>query len=128
MLATSRDTGRWIIPKGWPMAGKAAHEAAEREALEEAGVAGKIHEKPLGFYNYNKALKDGLCVTCQVQVYPLEVIGTARKFKEKGERRIEWVSCQEAAARVQEPQLKALFYLFERQMGQINLADRLAAE
>src|SRR4051812_31246741 len=36
LLVTSRETGRWIIPKGWPMAGKKPYQAAAQEALEEA--------------------------------------------------------------------------------------------
>jgi 8-oxo-dGTP pyrophosphatase MutT (NUDIX family) len=34
MLVTSRDTGRWVIPKGWPKGRKAPHASAAREALE----------------------------------------------------------------------------------------------
>ena len=36
MLLTSRDTGRWVIPKAWPMKGRKPAEAASREAYEEA--------------------------------------------------------------------------------------------
>jgi 8-oxo-dGTP pyrophosphatase MutT (NUDIX family) len=28
MLLTSRETGRWVIPKGWPMKGKKPREVA----------------------------------------------------------------------------------------------------
>lgn len=37
LLITSRDSGRWIIPKGWPMKKKEPHEAAAVEAWQEAG-------------------------------------------------------------------------------------------
>ena len=50
LLITSRKTNRWIIPKGWPMKGKKRHEAAAQEALEEAGISGHVHKKPLGSY------------------------------------------------------------------------------
>ena len=50
MLITSRDTGRWIIPKGWPKNGIPPHDAAAEEAFEEAGVAWKISEQPIGSY------------------------------------------------------------------------------
>ena len=59
MLVTSRGTGRWIIPKGWPMKRKAPHAAAAREALEEAGVVGEVQSSPLGSYSYEKRLKKG---------------------------------------------------------------------
>ena len=42
LLASSRDTRRWVIPKGWPMKGKAPQETAVVEAYEEAGVEGQI--------------------------------------------------------------------------------------
>jgi len=36
LLVTSRGTKRWIIPKGWPIAGLSPNQTAAREALEEA--------------------------------------------------------------------------------------------
>ncbi len=59
LLITSRDTGRWIIPKGWPMAGRKAHQAAEREAYEEAGLEGQIAANPVGRYHYQKRFDHG---------------------------------------------------------------------
>jgi 8-oxo-dGTP pyrophosphatase MutT (NUDIX family) len=41
LLLTSRETKRWIIPKGWPMKGRKPSGAAAREALEEAGLVGR---------------------------------------------------------------------------------------
>ncbi|HLL59899.1 MAG TPA: NUDIX domain-containing protein, partial [Allosphingosinicella sp.] len=38
LLVTTRGTGRWMVPKGWPMRGKSHAEAAAQEAFEEAGV------------------------------------------------------------------------------------------
>lgn len=123
LLMTSRDTGRWVIPKGWPMNGKCSHEVAAREALEEAGVRGTIEKETLGSYTYAKVLKDGLTVSCKVQVYVLEVSELAKNFKEKGERTLEWVSCDEAVKRVREPELRDLFLLFKRRM-----ADRVTSD
>lgn len=116
LLVTSRDTGRWVIPKGWPMPGKKSHAVAEREAYEEAGVKGNVSREPLGYYTYHKGMSDGLKLTCRVQVHALEVKELLKDFPEKGTRRLEWVNCEEAAARVQEPELKVLFHAFEQQM------------
>ncbi|WP_181141532.1 NUDIX hydrolase [Ciceribacter selenitireducens] len=116
LLVTSRDTGRWVIPKGWPMPGKKSHAVAEREAYEEAGVKGNVSREPLGYYTYHKGLSDGLKVTCRVQVHALEVKELLKDFPEKGTRRLEWVSCEEAAARVQEPELKVLFHAFAQKL------------
>lgn len=114
LLITSRDTGRWVIPKGWPMEGRTAFAAAEREAWEEAGVKGRIEQTPIGHYMYSKGLPQGLKVDCKVQVYALEVDDLSKNFPEKSERRIEWVDCAEAARRVQEPGLKQLILAFEK--------------
>lgn len=116
LLITSRDTGRWVIPKGWPMDGKSAAAAAAREAWEEAGVKGKVGEEPIGSYHYMKGLPEGLKVDCRVRVFPLAVDELVKNFPEKGERRAEWVDCTEAAARVQEPGLKTLILAFEHKM------------
>ncbi|TCM80719.1 ADP-ribose pyrophosphatase YjhB (NUDIX family) [Rhizobium sp. BK068] len=124
LLLTSRDTGRWIIPKGWPMDGRTAYEVAAREAFEEAGVRGTVESDILGTYSYPKVLKNGLSVTCKVQVYTLEVANIAKNFKEKGERKTEWVSCDEAAKRVYEPELREIFLLFKRRMAE-QLAARM---
>ncbi|MBB5665318.1 8-oxo-dGTP pyrophosphatase MutT (NUDIX family) [Rhizobium leguminosarum] len=123
LLMTSRDTGRWVIPKGWPMTGKCAHEVAAQEAFEEAGVRGAVETETLGAYSYSKVLRDGVQVACKVQVYALEVTDMAKNFKEKGERRIEWVSFDEAAGRVREPELRGLLLAFKR-----KVTERLAAK
>jgi 8-oxo-dGTP pyrophosphatase MutT (NUDIX family) len=117
LVATSRDTGRWVIPKGWPMEGKKSHQVAEREAYEEVGVKGKVDKDVLGFYHYRKVLDNGLKVPVRVQVHALEVHDNLKTFPEKGSRKIEWVSCEEAASRVNEPELKILFMDFAERMA-----------
>lgn len=114
LLITSRDTGRWVIPKGWPMEGKLCHEAAAREAYEEAGVKGEAGAARIGTYLYDKGLRHGLKVQCMVQVYPLLVMDMLKDFPEKGSRRIEWVTFREGAGRVAEPMLRDLILDFER--------------
>jgi 8-oxo-dGTP pyrophosphatase MutT (NUDIX family) len=112
LVMTSRDTGRWVIPKGWPMEGKKAHAVAEREAYEEAGVKGKVAKEPLGYFHYRKTLSNGMKVPVRVQVHALEVEDMLKTFPEKGSRKLEWVSCEEAARRVNEPELKDLILQF----------------
>ncbi len=58
LLVTSRETKRWVIPKGWPSRKMSDPNAAAREAREEAGVTGKIGRKPIGTYSYRKVLPD----------------------------------------------------------------------
>ncbi len=113
LVVTSRDSGRWILPKGWPMKGKEPYEAAEIEALQEAGVCGKVCRTPIGRYTYLKDLDDGRVVPCMVEVFQLEVKQVKINFKERGQRRLEWVSPDEAARRVREIELKSLLINFK---------------
>jgi 8-oxo-dGTP pyrophosphatase MutT (NUDIX family) len=105
MLVTSRGTGRWIIPKGWPMKRKAPYVAAAREALEEAGVVGQIGKEPIGSFSHKKLLKEGRVIVCEVQVFPLEVTRQRKTWPEKGKREVQWFSSAEAARTVREPTL-----------------------
>jgi 8-oxo-dGTP pyrophosphatase MutT (NUDIX family) len=107
LLVTSRDTGRWIIPKGWPMRGKKPHRTAAIEAWEEAGVIGKARKKVFGHYSYLKGKKDG-SLPVSVAAFLLRVDKLEDAFQEQGQRTREWVSYDEAARRVQEPELKTM--------------------
>ena len=113
LLITSRDTGRWIIPKGWPMAGLAPEAAAAQEAWEEAGVEGQINPVCLGRYGYHKDLGDNASVPCAVAVYGLKVQRLADKYPEAKERRRAWFSPRDAADLVDEPELARLLEGFE---------------
>lgn len=102
LLITSRETGRWVIPKGWPMDGRQSHEAAAIEAWEEAGVQGVIAEKSLGVFGYYKVYPAKASVFCEVEVYPLRVSKLLAKFPERNERRRKWFSPKKAAKSVHE--------------------------
>lgn len=109
LLVTSRDTGRWIIPKGWPIRGLTSDETALREAWEEAGVTkGRASKDPIGTYTYEKRSDSGLPVPVETLVYSVAVKEVADEFPEVEERRRKWVSAEDAAAMVQEPELKAI--------------------
>jgi 8-oxo-dGTP pyrophosphatase MutT (NUDIX family) len=112
MLMTSRETRRWVIPKGWPIKGLKPHKAAEREAFEEAGLLGNISKKAIGSYEYLKRLGNA-SEPCDVKVYLMSVKAQATNWPEKGEREIEPVSLHEAANRVDEAGLKAIFERLE---------------
>src|SRR6476469_8882923 len=73
MLVTSRETRRWIIPKGWPQKGKAPHDSAAREAFEEAGVVGAVGKRAVGSFPYQKRLKNGGVKVCEVHVFQLRM-------------------------------------------------------
>ncbi|MEO4044354.1 NUDIX hydrolase [Hoeflea sp. CAU 1731] len=108
LLVTSRDTGRWIIPKGWPLSGGDVAETVMTEAWEEAGIYGKLHGEPAGQYSYDKKMESH-SVRCRVIFYPVLVTKLAKDFPERNERQREWLSATEAAVRIQEPDLRELF-------------------
>jgi len=107
LLVTSRETRRWIIPKGWPIKGMKDHRAAALEALEEAGVAGRVSRQPVGSYRYWKRLS-GCDALCEVAVHLLEVDEELDEWREKGQRQLVWLRPREAAARVAEADLRLL--------------------
>ena len=117
LLITSRDTGRWVIPKGWPMKGRKPHEAAAQEAFEEAGVQGQVATSSLGFYRYQKRLPDGNARPCTVHVFALEVARQRKTWREKAERTIQWFTIEEAAHAVLEPELQDLIHVFGLTLG-----------
>jgi 8-oxo-dGTP pyrophosphatase MutT (NUDIX family) len=108
LLITSRQSGRWVIPKGWAMDDRAPHQVAEREAWEEAGIRGKARKKPFGYYTYLKMLDTGDRVASVVQVHLVEVAAMDVEFREKGQRSFVWLPPHEAATLVREPELKSL--------------------
>jgi 8-oxo-dGTP pyrophosphatase MutT (NUDIX family) len=114
LLVTSRETQRWVIPKGWPMKGRKPHAAAAREALEEAGVVGKIGKTPIGAYRYVKRLKNGAPLVCSVDVYALNVERQRKRWPEQHQRTAHWFTVAEAAAAVHEPELQDLIERFGR--------------
>jgi 8-oxo-dGTP pyrophosphatase MutT (NUDIX family) len=105
MLITSRDTGRWVIPKGWLGEGLAERESAEREAREEGGLVGRMGDRPIGRYHYDKRLPDGSAVLCSVEVFALEVERQLKSWPERNERQTRWFVLQEAADAVDEAEL-----------------------
>jgi 8-oxo-dGTP pyrophosphatase MutT (NUDIX family) len=108
LLITSRDTGRWVIPKGWPMPGLAPEDAAAQEAWEEAGVDGRINPLCIGRFGYQKCLSVSASVPCAVSVYGLKVANVAKSFPEAKERQRKWFPLSEAAALVAEPDLSRI--------------------
>jgi len=107
LLVTSRETKRWLIPKGWPIKGKKAHKAAAQEAMEEAGVKGTVSQDAIGQYDYWKRRAEHFDL-CRVHVYPLEVSKQLKSWREKGERDSRWFGVEEAAQQVLEPALAAV--------------------
>jgi len=113
LLITSRGTGRWIIPKGWPMLGLRPAEAAAQEAWEEAGVKGKVTDQCLGLYSYYKTDTKQGTLPCLVNVYPVKAHKLSKIYPEAGQRRRKWFSPKKAAKLVREPELAKLIKSFD---------------
>ena len=112
LLVTSRETRRWVIPKGWPMPGRTPGQAAAQEAYEEAGVVGETSARPIGVYSYGKRLRDGTVQAVEVQVFPLEVLVERLAFPEQEQREKRWIAPAGAADLVDEPDLQAIIRRF----------------
>jgi 8-oxo-dGTP pyrophosphatase MutT (NUDIX family) len=108
LLITSRESRRWIIPKGWAEKRVKPREMAAREAFEEAGIRGKVSKHPVGTYRYHKRLAAERSVECEVIVYLLDVREEMMNWPEKHERERCWMSPENAAAFISESGLVPL--------------------
>jgi 8-oxo-dGTP pyrophosphatase MutT (NUDIX family) len=108
LLVTSRETHRWIIPKGWMEKRLAPHALAAKEAFEEAGVVGKVERRPIGRYDYLKRGRRDRVTPCSVRVFPLRVERLLDDWPERRQRQRRWFSLAEAAMAVEEGGLVTL--------------------
>lgn len=112
LLITSRDTRRWVIPKGNRIKGLAGHRAAELEAYEEAGIQGIACPAPIGRYRYDKRRRKGGSREAMVEVFPLAVTRHLTQWPEQGQRELRWFSLADAAQAVDEPDLQDIIARF----------------
>jgi ADP-ribose pyrophosphatase YjhB (NUDIX family) len=89
-LITS-SAGRWMFPKGLINRGDTPLQTARREALEEAGLRGRVLPCPLGCYS---ASKNGR--TLSVLVLLMEVSRSDEHWEEADRRQRCWVSATAA--------------------------------
>jgi 8-oxo-dGTP pyrophosphatase MutT (NUDIX family) len=103
LLITSRRRGRWIIPKGLIEPDMSAAESASIEAFEEAGVRGRISDRPVDEYRYEKW--GGVC---RVKVFLLEVDQIFDEWLESDIRKREWMTVDDAVTAIEQEALKAI--------------------
>lgn len=108
VLVTSRETKRWVVPKGWIEPREAPHRSAAREAFEEAGLAGEAEPEPIGAYAYPKRLASGAVLTTEVLVFRFRVARLLHDWPERRERERRLFTPEAAAALVVEPGLAEL--------------------
>ena len=94
VLLVTTSSGRWIIPKGVIDPGETAEHAAAREAEEEAGVRGDMHDGLVGTYTHEK-----WGGTCTIRVFAMAVTEQMKKWPEMDSRERAWLSLEKAAKR-----------------------------
>lgn len=116
LLITSRGTGRWVIPKGWPQVGRTLAETAACEAYEEAGIHGELFPNPIGQFDYYKNdLPPERLNKFTVSVFLVRFLEQAESWPERDQRSCVWISPVEAAERVDEEGLKEILRQFSVQ-------------
>lgn len=88
-----------------------AHAAAQ-EAWEEAGVSGHVTGPALGNFGYVKLVEEGEATACRADVYPILVTSLSDDFPEAGQRQRKWVTFDQAAKIVEEPELRQILKEF----------------
>ena len=114
LLITSRETHRWVVPRGNVIRGLEPHESAAQEAYEEAGIRGRMSAKSLGSYSYQKKLRLGRVAPAEVHLFPMEVTDELDEWPEKHQRRRCWFDPAAAAEAVDDPELKLLILAMNR--------------
>lgn len=122
LLVTTRNTRRWIVPKGWPETGRTPQECAAQEGFEEAGVKGAVTGDAIGVFSHKKQLKSGQMVTCRIRVYAMEVSEIAAEWPEKSAREAKWCPVADALMLVDDPSLRRLIARFCRAAAAIHKA------
>jgi 8-oxo-dGTP pyrophosphatase MutT (NUDIX family) len=118
LLVTSRQTKRWIIPKGWPIKGLKPAKSAAREAYEEAGVRGSVKTKAIGIFSYEKRLdEDGITIPCDVRVFPLLVKRQSKTWPESEQRVARWLEPPVALSLIKEKSLRSLIFSFIKRLA-----------
>lgn len=118
LLITSRDTGRWVVPRGNPIPGKSPAQSAAQEAWEEAGIVGEVEPEAIGLYSYEKRRRLGIAVPAVVHLFRMTVAEIRPDWPEKGQRERRWFAPEEAAAAVHEAQLAQLIRSASRDLSQ----------
>ena len=113
LLVTSRDTGRWVVPKGNPMPFREDHETAAQEAFEEAGIEGEIAAAAIGSFRYRKRRRLLPPINAEVRLFPMRVERLLDEWPEAHQRRRQWFTREEAVAAVAESGLKRLILDFQ---------------
>ncbi|MQM34384.1 MAG: hypothetical protein CRU72_08035 [Candidatus Accumulibacter phosphatis] len=113
MLIASRKATRWVIPKGVKEPELSLRDSAEKEALEEAGIRGRLDDEPMGDYDYKKW--GGVCT---VAVFPMAVSESVPEDEwEESHRERRWLDVKKAKRLIAEPALRKLVDKLEKRLA-----------
>jgi 8-oxo-dGTP pyrophosphatase MutT (NUDIX family) len=121
LLVTSMSRARWIFPKGLPRGAETHDETARREAMEEAGVDGRVLNGHAISAVIEKSTDHGR-VEVPVTFYPLEVETIADKWPEKGRRLRHWVVLEEAGEVTRDADTLKVLAAFRQVMAAVRSA------
>lgn len=102
-LITTRKSGRWGFPKGRVAKKQSLTDTALREAMEEAGLQGRIVGEPLGDYCYSKNETQHAVVALL-----MEVEACLDDWDESSVRDRRWTKTSEALELLERPNLVEL--------------------
>lgn len=103
LLITSRKKKNWIVPKGIIEDDLSPQDSAEKEALEEAGVEGKVFQEKIGEYEFQKW--GGVCV---VKLFVMRVEKENEIWLEGYERKRKWFLIREALKHIKRKKLRKI--------------------
>ncbi|MBE2257923.1 MAG: histidine phosphatase family protein [Candidatus Accumulibacter sp.] len=113
MVIASRKGTRWVIPKGVKEPDLSLRDSASKEALEEAGIRGRLDEQPIGHYEYAKW--GGVCT---VAVFPMEVSESVPEEEwEESHRERRWLAPRKARRLLDESALGKLVDKLARKLA-----------
>jgi 8-oxo-dGTP pyrophosphatase MutT (NUDIX family) len=117
LLVTTRGSGSWVIPKGWPERHLTPAASAIKEAYEEAGLLGAVvGDEPVGCYRYEKRHSSRRPEIYEVSVFLFAVERQLAKWPEKAQRKTRWFDPAEASACVASTGLAAILQSATRQL------------
>ena len=129
LLVTTRQTRRWIIPKGGPIKGLKPPQSAAREAYEEAGVRGKVGAKSIGVFSYEKRMEEsGVVTPCEVRVFPMLVKRQLEAWPEAQQREARWFEARDGVAAVKIDGLRELITSFLKKRAKKSVAKKARAK
>ena len=119
VLLISTSSGKHMtIPKGIIDPGYSATETALNEALEEAGIEGRLLLPPVGAYHFEKWGS-----RCEVQVFALQVTRELDDWMEAAWRQRIWLAHTEAAGQVKHANLGSLILSLPERLNRAGIDD-----